>query len=416
MLRQRRRDSGSASRRSTTGAPVKERGTIAGKVLRRLGGRQLGRRGAGDSGKLTVVAGVGRDHRGRPARSGGVSVVVLAGALAACSGASGETETGETGATTGGATATTGDLLPPPPMAADTCLLAPTVDAGRFFGTLRDIPSGVGVCNVDGPTTYLRIATELDVDVIATANAAGFTPRLGIAPDSCVADRELACSEGSTVELRDVSAGTVLTLSIGAAADDPGLLVEMPEPGVADPLDFSVDVGFRQILDLGERCQPESRGRCPTGSLCAPPEESEAEELTTWVCEALEGDTCASAETVVLGEASGALEVDLSAPQTDAHAHPCMGEGLRERVLRLVIDAPLPPAAMLVLETKAEVGLAVRAPGCAAAAGVACTVPGENASVTVALGGVDPFLFIEWAEAGEIGAEPIVLTWQILGE
>ena len=343
--------------------------------------------------------------------------------LGGCTSGTGETsETSETSASDGD-TSSTGDFLPSPPMADENCLLAPIVDPGRFSGSLRDIEASVGICGVAGPTTYLQVAPQLDADVVVIANATGFAPRLGIAPDGCGVGREFACVGGETLEFRDVAAGTVLTLEIGAAATDPGLAAPLPEDGSADPLDFTVDVGFRRILDVGERCRPESRGRCPGGTLCAAPAGGDPGELAAWVCEPLAGDTCASAEILVIDGSSGDFTVDRADSQTDAHAHACTGEGLLERVFRLEIDAPLPPGASLVIGAKAAVGLAARGPGCAAAAEIACAAPEAGGSLTIedleglAAADADPYLFVEWGAAAEGAAEePVSLSWTILGD
>jgi len=344
--------------------------------------------------------------------------------LGACTSGTGETsETSETSETDGSDTSSTGDFLPSPPMAEENCLIAPVVAPGRISGSLRGVEAGEGVCGVAGPTTYLQVAPQLDVDVMLIANATGFAPRLGIAPDGCGVGREFACVDGEKLEFRDVAAGTVLTLEIGAAATDPGLSAALPGDGSADPLDFTVDVGFRRIFDVGERCLPESRGRCPGGTLCAAPAGSELGDLTAWVCEPLTGDTCASAEILVIDGSSGDVVVDRAARQTDAHAHACTGEGLLERVFRLQIDAPLPPGARLVISTKAAVGLAARGPGCAAAAEIACAEPEAGVSLTIddleglAAADADFYLFVERPEAAD-GAEvgPIFLTWTLLGD
>ncbi|MCA9663082.1 MAG: hypothetical protein KC486_32405, partial [Myxococcales bacterium] len=278
-----------------------------------------------------------------------------------------------------------------------------------------------GICGADGPTAYLRLAPDLDVDVTATVNTAGFAPRLGISPAACVADRELACGEEGTVELRDVAAGTLLTLAIGAAVDDPGLAA--PE-SADDPLDFTVDVSFRRILAVGERCLPESRGRCPGGTLCRAPMGADPEDPAAWICDPLPGDTCASAEALALEGLSGEWVVDLENPQTDAHAHSCAGEGTIDRVFRLEIAADLPPGAALEIVSKAAVGLAARGPGCELAAELACAaaVDGEGVALTIpdleglAAAGADPLLFLEWTPAADGETlEPITLSWAISG-
>lgn len=341
----------------------------------------------------------------------------------ACTPGTGETsETSETSASASdGDTSSTGDFLPPAPVADENCLLAPIVDPGRISGSLRGIEAGVGVCGVAGPTTYLQIAPQLDADVIVIANATGFSPRLGIAPDGCGAGREFACVDGETLGFRDVAAGTVLTLEIGAAATDPGLAAPPPEDGSADPLDFTVDIALRRILDVGERCLPESRGRCPGGTICAAPAGADPEDLAGWICESLAGDTCASAELLVIDSGGGEFIVERAVPQTDAHAHACTGEGLVERVFRLEIDGPLPPGASLVISTKAAVGLAARGPGCAVSAEIACAEPEAGVSLTIedleglAAADADPYLFVEWVSA-EGAEEPVSLAWTILGD
>ncbi len=387
---------------------------------------QLALRCGGHSGKLIGVAVRSEHEKLRSGAGRGAALLLLVIGALACTAGMGDTDTqGTTGATGGDSSSTGMSQLPPVPVAHAECEQGPVVDGGRYSGSLREVPLGVGICGVEGPVTYLHVAAELDVDLTVKVNATGFTPRLSIAPN-CVAAQELVCGEGvAAIELRDVSAGTLLTLAVGSAADDPGLMVPMPEPGEADPLEFTVDIGLRRILALGERCLPESRGRCPAGSACASPMGEDPADLATWICDPLPGDTCANAELVLVDALSGEIIVDLATLQTDAHQHLCTGSGLRERVLRLVVDddVALPQAASLVIETKAKVGLAARAPGCAAEAEIACTAPAEGVVLTIPdlqgllEGGADPFVFVEWELGDEQGAEePISLAWAILGE
>ena len=87
-------------------------------------------------------------------------------------------------------------------------------------------------------------------------------------PTDCVAGRELVCTEGLPVTLTDVPEGAELLVSIGIDPDHPLLDGAAPEDGSADPLDFEVDLFVRRILDDGDLCQPDTLGRCMTGSAC----------------------------------------------------------------------------------------------------------------------------------------------------
>ncbi|MCB9568784.1 MAG: hypothetical protein H6710_16475 [Myxococcales bacterium] len=357
-----------------------------------------------------------RSDGARPlaARARGLAAALV---LVACAPSSASTtdDAGESGATTSAETEGE-DPTPPPPEAAASCVGAPEVGSGVFGGSLRGVEADpAGVCGVGGPTTYLRVRAARDVDVHVKVNGAGFTPRLEIAPEGCIAGRALVCGEGGEVTLDDVAGGTLLVVAIGAAADEPALAAPPPAAGEPDPLDFTVDVGLQRILGLGEACLPESRGRCPNGAACLAPEGADPDDSSAWVCALLDADTCASAEPWSLEGPAGEIVVDASLPQTDAHVDSCGDPGTRERVLRLALAEDLPETASLLLKaSSAAVGLAVRGPGCELDDEIACAPASADGAMVLVdgpLAGAELFLLVELADDA---SDALVVGWSFV--
>lgn len=287
--------------------------------------------------------------------------------------------------------------------AADRCEEAPLAPQGRWRGTLRGASSDVGtegVCGGGGPDAFLRVSAPVRADLRVEARAAGFTPRLSLAPDDCQGGREIACVEGGPALMPDLAPGTVIRVSVGV---DPAVFTDMndqPAPAEGpDPLEFEVDIGFTRVLAEGEVCEPESRGRCAAGNVC-----ERTGDGRLRVCTPLPGDTCASAElvAVALEDGVGAIEIDPRLPQTDAHRQSCTGEGQRERVLRLELPEAPPNRGLEIRASRPDVGLGLRAPGCLGADEVDCAAPAEDGAVVtipelmpVVRAGYLPYLLVE---------------------
>lgn len=360
----------------------------------------------------------------RRARAPGIALGLgLAVDLAACTAPPADETTSTAATSTTGTDGSASDTESPPatPTPAVNCSGAPTIRDGRFSGTLRGVaiePSGA--CGQPGPTTYLRVATDLRVDLEIVAQGVAFTPQIEIGADVCLQGQGVACGEGGVVGLADLLPGSTWLIRIGAAHDDPALALPAPEDGSPDPLAFTVDVARRLVLDPGDLCTDGDESRCPTGTLCAPTEDAD-DDPTLRICTPLVGDTCEDAEPLVIDALAGALEIDLDAPQTDAHAHGCAGAGTRERVLRAELAADFPAAAELVLTTTTpNIDLAVRAPSCDLEGEVACEIGGPaGTSLTIddpaalAAAGHRPWIFVEWPDDAAGGA---TLEWSVVGE
>ena len=321
-------------------------------------------------------------------------------------------ETGDDGpmvlATTGNAngSSTGDDAYVPSEEATDQCGLAPTIGAGRHEGTLRGKASELdGACGLGGPDAFLRLDVPRRSDVRLQAYGVGLVPRVGALPHTCATDwtsRTLACTQGVGTWLLDVAAGSSLVISVGADEDLPVLKQAPPMEG-PDPLAFVLDVELRNVLEPGEPCEPATRGRCGTGTLCLPeppPEDAPDAEPGPAMCVPLLADTCQTAEPWPIGPGVNRVEIDPATPQTDAHAHSCGGARRRERVLQLRLPEG-GPHALEIRADRPEVGLAVRAPGCLPSDERGCVDPDPLApDAPPVLGAVelsDPeaFLFVE---------------------
>lgn len=316
-----------------------------------------------------------------------------AGLPCACASApSGEEDAGESSTETGD-----GGVVETAPQ--DACAGAAEVSTGTWHGSLRGYAGDLGgACGGGGPDAFLHLALTEPSDVIVWGRGVGFVPRIGVAAGECLPDAWLGCSEGLPLVLGNLPADGALSLVVGADPDDPVLDSPAPAEGESDAMAFEVDVLVRRILGAGEICRPESKGRCATGSACLEGDQG-------WRCTVLEGDTCATAQVVAIPAVTPVpieLEIDVLAPQTDAHHHGCTGLRMRERVIRLALSAELDPMAELEISTDdPTVGLAGRAPGCQAADEIACMAPGAGTGVTFtaagvwAAAGVEPFVFVE---------------------
>lgn len=318
---------------------------------------------------------------------------------------------------------------PNPGEATDRCVQAPSVDEGRFFGTLRGNASVLGgACGSGGPDAFFRVDVPFRADVFVQALGVGFTPRVGVLPVGCAQDwttRTLACTEGIGAWLTDIPAGASLVVSVGIDPEHPQL--DLPAPGEgADPLSFALDVELRNVLDAGDVCVPASRGRCGTGTLCLTPEglpagrdarDDDAEtggvapgDALDASCTVLDADTCASAEPLALPVGITTIALPAGVLHTDAHHHQCTGGHRPERVLAL----GLPPSnAERVLDVRTQtpgIGLALRGPACTPDDERACAEPSAGgASVSTSVGPLASdvvYVFIELPppSAGEASA------------
>lgn len=333
----------------------------------------------------------------------------------------------------GGGDSSTGEPYVPSQDATDQCGFAPVIGAGRHEGTLRGNASELGgACGLGGPDAFFRLEVPRRSDVRLQGQGVGFVPRVGVLPFTCSTDwihRTLACTEGVGTWLADVAEGSSLVVSVGVDEDHPALDLPPPMQG-PDPLAFVLDVELRNVLEAGDPCEPSGLGRCGTGTAClpTPPPDDEAEdEPGPAVCTTLPGDTCETALPWPVVAGVQTMEIDPSTPQTDAHRHSCGGARRLERVVRLMLPQG-GPRTLEVRSDRAEVGFAVRAPGCGPEDERGCVAPEEiaPAALSVELDGSDAFLFVELppipedadeegSSGGEVGEEaPIVLELELL--
>ncbi len=287
----------------------------------------------------------------------------------------------------------TGEVLELP---GDRCGDPIEASIGTFIVTLHDAASDLGgACGAGGPDVFARIAIPHRADLRVSARGNGFVPRVGVI-GTCTEDwatHTLGCSDGLPITVFDLPAGGEVLLAIGAAADEPMIA------GASSDEDALVEVqtSLRGVLPLGESCS-DSGGRCQGGTICR----ADAEGFQR--CVAADGDTCATADEIVLAvDEPQSVAIDPATAQTDAHLHSCVGARRPDRVLRLVLPESMPPASALSVTAQAEgIGLAARAPGCLAADEVACAVPSPGGTsialddVGAVLGpGRTVFVFVE---------------------
>jgi len=310
---------------------------------------------------------------------------------------------------------------------SESCSAAPAVGQGRYAGTLRERgpdPALDGVCGGGGPDVFLRVEVPMRADLRIEARGVGFTPRVSLAPPGCLKAPMLVCDDGGVAGLDDLSEGTVVTLAIGVDPEVFATLSEVAiEEGEADPLGFTVDVGMRRVLAAGEVCMPDVRGRCGAGTVCmaeisAADTDTDAEADSPWTCTPAAGDGCIDPEEVEvqLVDDVDSIVIDPDRPQSDVHRHSCTGEGMRERVLRLMLPELDPQDALELHVAQAEVGLALRAPGCLVGDELACMAPRPSGAQVVLAApeqlrqaGVAPYLFVELPEPGVLD-EPVTVT------
>ncbi|MEX1366143.1 MAG: hypothetical protein AB1Z98_23665 [Nannocystaceae bacterium] len=301
----------------------------------------------------------------------------------------------------------TGQVDEPSREASDQCELAPIIGAGTHYGSLRGTGSELGgACGQGGPDAFFRLDVPRRSDVQLRGLGAGFSPRVGVLPNDCVAQwetRTLLCSQGVGTWALDVAGGSSLVVSVGIDAEDPALGQPPPMLG-ADPLSFALEVRLRNVLDEGDPCEPADRGRCGSGTTCMPsppPPDDPQGPPGPAVCTALDGDTCDSAVDVALGAGSSLVQIDPAAPQTDAHEHSCGGARRRERVLRLSLPGT-GPHALRVRSDWAPLGLALRGPGCLPADELGCAIDDVQAPELLAEIPADvALLFVELPPAEE---------------
>lgn len=317
---------------------------------------------------------------------------------------------------TDGGTAGSGDLDPAPPgEATDLCRDAPSVDAGRHYGTLRGNLSVLsGACGGGGPDAFVLLDVPIRADVELSAVGVGFSPKVGVLGAGCSDDwsrATLACTQGIGTWLLDVAAGSQLLVSVGIDPDDPMLQLPAPAEG-DDPLNFALDIALRTVLEAGEQCEPASRGRCGIGTACVAPDSDKPGMTDPPVCTAIEGDTCALAPRLPVGFGTTLVQISPAVPHTDAHAHTCTGAHRPERVVALDLPAS-EVARRLVVTSKSEaIGLAIRAASCVSEAERDCAAPSAGGvQVQAEIAATDDdrvFVFVELPPAavpGDSGGE-----------
>jgi hypothetical protein len=289
---------------------------------------------------------------------------------------------------------------------ADQCVAAPLVRTGRHTGSLRGKTSDRnGACDRGGPDAFVLLDVPRRADVNLLARGVGFVPVVGARSPRCElgwSSTQHLCTQGLEGWVLDLPAGSTLLVSVGIDPGDPAL-ASAPTPGLADPLDFVLDLELRNVLLEGEPCVPASRGRCVSGTACLAVDSHETGGTAeTPRCVAVAGDTCATAISVDLESGTTVLEIDRDDVQTDAHEHGCGGARRPERVLVLGLPPDLEPGAHLEVRAHApDILLALRGPGCAADEELACAPDSADGSVAIiedllAVGSPNVFLFIEY--------------------
>ena len=297
-------------------------------------------------------------------------------------------------------TGTTGDLEPP--QSSDLCGDAPSVGPGTVFGSLRGrTMAGGGACGNGGPDAFhlLEVAQRSDVRIEVAGR--GFEAVAGVLPSACVFDWQtlgLLCARGVEGWVADVPAGSELYIAVGIDPDDPALQ-STTEPGGFDPLDYTLEVELRAVVEAGRSCDGDEV-RCASGTACLPDNEPAAVGVNAPAprrCVELAADTCGNPQSVVLQGTSQQVVVPVQAVHTDAHQHGCTGARTVERVLKLQLPQDTRTPAMLEIASSDAVGLAVRAGGCEPSREAACL--DRPGSISVALDDVAVrdglFVFVE---------------------
>ncbi|MBX7082789.1 MAG: hypothetical protein K1X88_26520 [Nannocystaceae bacterium] len=271
------------------------------------------------------------------------------------------------------------------PMAdGDRCDEAVELGAAPWRSSLWNAASDLGgACGAGGPEVFARVRTQVPADLELSARGSGFVPRVGVLGGSCASSWQgggaaLGCGHGLPLTLLDLAAGSELVVAVGVDADDPALAAALG----ADDLGFELTARWRATVREHDTCGLPGLGRCETGTVCV------AQPGAAGTCERVAGDDCASAEPVALVSGQPvARTIDASAPHDDAHAHACTGAHRREHVLLASWDpAEVATGATLTVTTAAaDVGLAVRAPGCLPQQALGCAAPDAAAADGTAL-------------------------------
>lgn len=294
---------------------------------------------------------------------------------------------------------------------SDLCSEAPLVSSGRWPGTLA-LASGEfgGVCGEGGRDVFYRVSVPFRADLRVEAFGVGFVPRVGLGPQECLPDREFSCAEGLPALVPDVPAGSEVVIEIGIGPDDPAL----DGPGeFADPLAFVVDVNLRRVLMEGEFCLPPERGRCISGTACLPGEDDPPGD-ESFRCRAVPGETCAQP---VVWDLTQPVTIEGGDVYSDDHDHSCTGLRRPERVMELALGVEVEGASALEISSdRADVGLALRAPGCFEEDEIACTAEGSSQTIELLdpdgyrIDGIDPLLFVELPDDPEFGSVTLSAT------
>ncbi len=287
----------------------------------------------------------------------------------------------------------------------NVCLAAPAVSPGRFRGTLENKDSsGGGACGAGGPDVFVRIGVARRSDLRVFARGDGYEPRVGVFGNDCAnpfEDAGLLCTQGVPGWVADVAPGTELYVSVGASPSE----LEQSPTGA-----YELEVETRRVLERGELCLPEDRGRCATGTVCASAIDGEPA-----VCVELAGDQCSDAISVDVDRGTTALSVEPEAVHSDAHAHACGGERTPERVYRL--DLPtLGLDASLRVEGERVLALAARGPTCLPDEESACARDDEGLEPAFLLEGPLPtglYLFVELPEDRSSEQTPAVVRLEL---
>lgn len=316
----------------------------------------------------------------------------------------------------------------PPPIvpgeATDLCAAAFSVGAGVHHGTLRSRqPDLDGACGLGGPDAYFRLEVPRRSDVWVRGRGVAFEPRVGVLGTPCAPawrQGQLLCTQGVGGWIEDLAAGTSVVVAVGISPEHPTIESAPPTEG-PDPLDFELTVELRDVLDVGDLCEPASRGRCGTGTAC-----TAGADGGPATCELLDADTCATAEPLALQYGTTEIAIDRDLPHSDAHAHSCGGARHPERVYALTLPISDDAPTLSVSSGAPHVGFALRGNDCALATELQCARPTPQpaaiATQVPSAVGRPVMLFVELpvpsededAAGTEAGEEaPIVVTVQL---
>ena len=305
---------------------------------------------------------------------------------------------------------------PPPGPFGETCETAMRLGSGRHLGNLRERgEQRGGACGQGGPELFFEVEAPARADLIVDLKGAEFAPRLDWLTADCLPDLSYACSDLPTFVAYDQAPGSRLRFSIGLDGEDPALGAA-PIPGQPDPLDFELELAWREVVGAGAPCAPSLASRCASSLVC------DAESST---CVSLPGNACATPTSLELPDPAASppqntlsLTVDPAQGWGDVHAHSCGGTRRAEQVFRIPRAAleALPSTAAVEISQSAgpsPLTLAARGPGCAAEAELACVGDAQaqplriEASTWEAAPAGDLYLFVELPEGA---AEAVGLT------